>query len=78
MRIQRTSDTRGQSYNVHQLTHGQLLGLMEESINRSLINFYGAMEAATDYASRSQLQEIIKQAEELRSEINRVFGEDRA
>lgn len=53
----------------------QILGLMEESMNRLLVNLYAAREAAPDDESHDQLAEIIGQAENLRSQINRMFGE---
>jgi len=54
----------------------QILGLMEESMNRLLVNLYAATEAAPDDESRGQLAEIIGQAENLRSQINRMFNEN--
>ncbi len=54
----------------------QILGLMEESMNRLLINLYAAVEAAPDDESHDQLAEIVGQAENLRSQINRMFSED--
>jgi len=54
----------------------QILGLMEESMNRLLVNLYAAMEAAPDDESHGQLAEIIGQAENLRSQINRMFNEN--
>ena len=54
----------------------QVLGLMEESMNRLLVNLYAAMEAAPDDESHGQLAEIIGQAENLRGQINRMFNEN--
>ena len=54
----------------------QILGLMEESMNRLLINLYAAVEAAPDDESHDQLTEIIGQTENLRSQINRMFSEN--
>jgi len=54
----------------------QVLGLMEESMNRLLVNLYAAMESAPDDESHGQLAEIIGQAENLRSQINRMFDEN--
>jgi len=54
----------------------QILGLMEESMNRLLINLYAAVEAAPDDESHDQLAQIIGQAENLRNQISRMFGED--
>ena len=54
----------------------QILGLMEESMNRLLVNLYAATEATPDDESRGQLAEIIGQAENLRSQINRMFNEN--
>jgi len=59
---------------LRRLTRDQLLGLMEESINRSLFNFYGAMESMTEHENRLLLQEIIRQMQELRLQITGLFG----
>jgi ABC-type transporter Mla subunit MlaD len=45
-------------------------------MNRLLINLYAAVEAAPDDESHDQLAQIIGQAENLRSQINRMFSED--
>ena len=66
---------RAWGYDPQHIKPEQLLGLMEESMNRLLINLHGAAQSAPDEASQEQLQEIIDQAELLRDQINRAFGE---
>ena len=67
---------RAWGYDPQHIKPEQLLGLMEESMNRLLINLYGAARAAPDEGSQEQLQEIIEQAELLRNQINRAFTEN--
>ncbi len=67
---------RAWGYDPERMQPEQLLGLMEESMNRLLINLYGAARSAPDPESQGQLQEIIEQAELLRNQINQAFGED--
>jgi hypothetical protein len=62
-------------YDPQHIKPEQLLGLMEESMNRLLINLYGAAQSAPDEESQEQLEEIIEQAELLRNQINQAFGE---
>lgn len=64
---------RAWGYDPKHIPPDRLLGLMEESMNRLLVNLYGAVDAAPDSESRTQLQEIIKQAEQLRGQIGQVF-----
>jgi hypothetical protein len=66
---------RAWGYDPQNIKPEQLLGLMEESMNRLLINLYGAARSAPDEASQGQLEEIIEQAELLRNQINQAFGE---
>ena len=64
---------RAWGYDPKHVTPEQLLSLMEESMNRLLLNLYGAADVAPDSQSRAQLQEIIQQAEELRGQISQAF-----
>ena len=66
---------RAWGYDPQHIKPEQLLGLMEESMNRLLINLYGAVQSAPDEASQGQLQEIIEQAEQLRIQINQAFSD---
>ncbi len=66
---------RAWGYDPEHMQPEQLLGLMEESMNRLLVNLYGAAQSAPDEASQEQLEEIIEQAELLRNQINQAFGE---
>ena len=67
---------RSWGYDPQHLKPEQVLGLMEESMNRLLINLYGAAQSAPDQESQGQLQEIIEQAELLRNQINKAFNEN--
>jgi hypothetical protein len=67
---------RAWGYDPEHIKPEQLLGLMEESMNRLLVNLYGAAQAAPDEESQEQLQEIIEQAELLRNQINQAFTEN--
>jgi len=62
-------------YDPKHITPEQLLSLMEESMNRLLLNLYGAVDVAPDSESRAQLQEIVQRAEELRGQINQAFDQ---
>src|SRR5512136_3017820 len=66
---------RAWGYDPEHIKPEQLLGLMEESMNRLLVNLYGAAQSAPDEASQEQLEVIIEQAELLRNQINQAFGE---
>jgi hypothetical protein len=67
---------RAWGYDPERVQPEQLLGLMEESMNRLLVNLYGAIQSAPDEESQEQLQEIIEQAEQLRNQINQAFDEN--
>ena len=67
---------RAWGYDPQHIKPEQLLGLMEESMNRLLINLHGAAQSAPDEESQEQLEEIIEQAELLRNRINQAFGEN--
>jgi hypothetical protein len=66
---------RAWGYDPQHILPEQILGLMEESMNRLLINLYAAVEAAPDDESHDQIAQVLGQAENLRSQINRMFGE---
>jgi hypothetical protein len=66
---------RAWGYDPERVQPEQLLGLMEESMNRLLVNLYGAIQSAPDEESQEQLQEIIEQAEQLRNQINQAFDQ---
>lgn len=59
------------------MTAGQLIGAMQESMNRMLINLHLAKEAAPDEDSLSRLDEVIGLAEKLREDIERARQEAR-
>jgi hypothetical protein len=67
---------RAWGYDPQHILPEQILGLMEESMNRLLINLHAAVEAAPDGESHAQIAQILGQAEDLRSQINRMFSED--
>ena len=67
---------RAWGYDPQHIKPEQLLGLMEESMNRLLINLHGAAQSVLDEESQEQLREIIEQAELLRNQINQAFTED--
>ncbi|MBN1889444.1 MAG: hypothetical protein JW850_15730 [Thermoflexales bacterium] len=69
---------RAWGYDPQNLSAEQVIGLMEESINRMLLNLYGALEAAPDEESTQQVQAIVQQAEELRTQIFKVTQPDQA
>lgn len=52
------------------MTAGQLLGAMTESINSMLTNLYAAKESAPDDGTAGQMEAIIQMAEELRDHID--------
>ncbi len=64
---------RAWGYDPKNLTAEQVIGLMEESVNRMLLNLYGALERAPDEASAEQVRVIIQQAEELRAQVYKVI-----
>jgi hypothetical protein len=67
---------RAWGYDPEHIQPEQLLGLMEESMNRLLVNLYSASQSAPDEASQEQLQEIIEQAEQLRNQISQAFSDN--
>ena len=67
---------RAWGYDPKTMTAEQIIRLMEESINRMLLNLYNALGAAPDEDSAQQVQAIVQQAEELRAQINKVVESD--
>ena len=63
---------RAWGYDPKTMTAEQIIRLMEESINRMLLNLHHAIESAPDEDSARQVQAIVQQAEELRTQINKV------
>jgi hypothetical protein len=56
----------------------QILGAMTESVNSMLMNLYSARETAPDEDAASQMDEIIKLAEELRGHIDEAVRDTTA
>jgi hypothetical protein len=67
---------RAWGYDPKTMTAEQIISLMEESINRMLLNLYNAMGAAPDEDSARQVRAIVQQAEELRAQIDKVVESD--
>ncbi len=65
---------RAWGYDPKNMTVEQVMSLMAESVNRMMINLYGALEAAPDEESAEQVQSLVKQAEELRAQVYKVIG----
>jgi len=57
------------------MSAGQLIGAMQESMNRMLINLHLAKTTAPDEDSLSRLDEVISLAEKLRDDINQALSE---
>ena len=55
------------------MTTAELLGAMQESMNRMLLNLHMAIGVAPDEESEKQLTEVIGMAEKLRDDIDRVI-----
>jgi hypothetical protein len=55
------------------MTTAELLGAMQESMNRMLLNLHMAIGVAPDEESEKQLTEVIGMAEKLRDDIERVI-----
>ncbi|HEY4722778.1 MAG TPA: hypothetical protein VII92_13075 [Anaerolineae bacterium] len=70
--FQRLMDARLAAWGIdpHHMTAEQLLGAMSESMNGMLMNLYAAQEAAPDDETSSQMNEIIRMAEQLREHIH--------
>jgi hypothetical protein len=66
---------RAWGYDPKNLSADQVMSFMAESVNRMMINLYGALEVAPDGESAEQVQAIVKQAEELRTQIFKMMGE---
>ncbi len=69
--FQRIMDARLAAWGIdpHQMTADQIFGAMSESMNSMLMNLYSAKNEAPDDEAVRQVDEIIKMAEELRSQI---------
>ncbi len=59
------------------MSAGELIGAMQESMNRMLINLRLAKEAAPDDESLSRLEEVIGLAEQLREDIDQAMQQAR-
>ena len=59
----------------HNMTAEQLIGAMQESMNRMLVNLHQAREAAPDEDSVDRLSEVIGVAEQLRGDIDKAMKE---
>jgi len=53
----------------------QLIGAMQESMNRMLLNLRGAMAVAPDEESGARITEAIEMAEQLREDIDRALAD---
>ena len=73
--FQRLMDARLMSWGIdpHKMTADQLLGAMNESMNKMLVNLHAAMGEAPDPESAEQLTEIISMAEQLRGDISKAM-----
>ncbi len=69
--FQRIMDARLATWGIdpHQMTADQIFGAMSESMNSMLMNLYSAKNEAPDDEAVRQVDEIIKMAEELRTQI---------
>ncbi len=69
--FQRIMDARLAAWGIdpHQMSADQIFGAMSESMNSMLMNLYSAKDEAPDDEAVRQVDEIIKMAEELRTQI---------
>ena len=69
--FQRIMDARLAAWGIdpQQMSADQIFGAMSESMNSMLMNLYSAKNEAPDDEAERQVDEIIKMAEELRSQI---------
>lgn len=67
---------RAWGYDPKHMTAEQVMSLMAESVNRMMINLYGALETAPDADSARQVQALVTQAEELRAQVYKVIAGD--
>ncbi len=69
--FQRIMDARLATWGIdpRQMSADQIFGAMSESMNSMLMNLYSAKSEAPDDEAARQVDEIIKMAEELRSQI---------
>jgi hypothetical protein len=70
--LQRLMDARLAVWGIdpHQMTPDQIFGAMAESMNSMLLSLYSAKGEAPDDLAVEQVDEIIKMAEELRTQID--------
>jgi len=57
------------------MTAEELIGAMQESMNRMLLNLRLAMESVPDADSEARLTEVIGMAEKLRSDIDQALSD---
>ena len=70
--FQRIMDARLAVWGIdpRQMTPDQIFGAMAESMNSMLMSLYAAKDEAPDNTAAEQVNEIIKMAEQLRTQIN--------
>lgn len=70
--FQRIMDARLAVWGIdpHQMTPDQIFGAMAESMNSMLMSLYAAKDEAPDSTAVEQVSEIIKMAEQLRTQID--------
>ncbi|HEY4687920.1 MAG TPA: hypothetical protein VIK33_01310 [Anaerolineae bacterium] len=56
------------------MTAEQLIGAMQESMNRMLMNLHLAMDSAPDGESAARLTEVIDMAQQLRADIEKALN----
>ena len=73
----RVMDARLRAWGIdpQNMTAEQLIGAMQESMNRMLMNLQMAMDLAPDDASAAQLTEVIGMAEKLREDIDKALSD---
>ena len=69
--FQRLMDARLAAWGINprHMTADQIFGAMSESMNSMLMNLYSAKTAAPDEEAATQVDEIIRMAEQLREQI---------
>jgi hypothetical protein len=73
----RLMDARLRSWGLdpEHLTAAQLIGAMQESMNRMLLNLRMAMGAAPDEDSEARLAEVVRMAEQLSQDIDHALND---
>lgn len=64
---------RAWGYDPKSMTAEQVMSLMAESVNRMMLNLYGALDTAPDAESAEQVRAIVQQAEALRAQVYKVI-----